>query len=387
MMSKKKLSDIAVITMGQSPSSETYNTNGIGLPFFQGKADFGVIHPSVRVYCDKPQKKAQANDILMSVRAPVGATNIADQSCCIGRGLAAITAMPGVSFHKYVYYFLKYCEKEIEDMGVGSTFKAISRKDLESVQISMFPLDVQMKIADILDRAAALIETRKAQIAKMDLLVISQYAKMFGGNPEDSMWEKVQLVEICKSQNDIKCGPFGTLLYNADYRKEGIPIYGIPQVNSSFEKKPSEFVELEKAQELNAFSLMHGDIVMSRKGNVGTCAIFPKDMEQGIMHSDVLRVRVDREKMNPIFLAEQLHNSQYVQWQIEQVSHGAIMAGTNVTKLKGIVIENPPIDLQNNFASFVHSVDRTKSELQRGMVKLEMLYRSLMQKCFKGETF
>ena len=82
----KKLCDVALIIMGQSPSSDSYNEEGKGLPFFQGNADFGVLHPKARVYCDAPQREANENDILMSVRAPIGAINIANTHCCIGRG-------------------------------------------------------------------------------------------------------------------------------------------------------------------------------------------------------------------------------------------------------------------------------------------------------------
>ena len=86
---KARLDEICVINMGQSPDSLTYNEKGNGLPFFQGKSDFGDIYPTVRMWCSEPIKIAQEKDILISVRAPIGALNIANCECCIGRGLAA----------------------------------------------------------------------------------------------------------------------------------------------------------------------------------------------------------------------------------------------------------------------------------------------------------
>ncbi|MDR2203915.1 MAG: restriction endonuclease subunit S, partial [Nitrososphaerota archaeon] len=193
-MNKCDLGKVSIITMGQSPPSETYNNACIGLPFFQGKTDFSLIHPSVRVYCAKPQKTAQSNDILISVRAPVGTTNIANQECCIGRGLAAITTLPDVAFYKYIFYYLRYCEKEIEKIGVGSTFKAINKKDLECLQIYLPQLYIQQKIATILDCVSNLIEKRKAQIEKLDLLVKSQFIEMFGDPVTNPMgWKTVTL--------------------------------------------------------------------------------------------------------------------------------------------------------------------------------------------------
>ena len=86
-----RLDEVCSINMGQSPESSTYNETGEGVPFFQGNADFGIIHPTVRIWCTSPTKIAHSEDILVSVRAPIGALNIADIDCCIGRGLAALT--------------------------------------------------------------------------------------------------------------------------------------------------------------------------------------------------------------------------------------------------------------------------------------------------------
>lgn len=82
-MSKVKLTDVCQLNMGQSPDSASYNETGDGMPFFQGNADFGEIHPTVRIWCNAPTKTAQEGDILISVRAPIGAMNIADRKCCI----------------------------------------------------------------------------------------------------------------------------------------------------------------------------------------------------------------------------------------------------------------------------------------------------------------
>ena len=82
-----KIKDCCTVIAGQSPESKYYNTNGIGVPFFQGKADFGELYPTVRVYCSLPTKIAEKDDILLSVRAPVGATNLAPGKVCIGRGI------------------------------------------------------------------------------------------------------------------------------------------------------------------------------------------------------------------------------------------------------------------------------------------------------------
>ncbi len=103
----KQLSDpeVSSINMGQSPPSQYYNERGEGLPFYQGNADFGYMHPKPRLHCNIPKKIANQNDILISVRAPVGAVNIATEKCCIGRGVAAVTPKDGDP--RYLYYYLQ----------------------------------------------------------------------------------------------------------------------------------------------------------------------------------------------------------------------------------------------------------------------------------------
>src|SRR5437016_5029318 len=87
------LSEIADVILGQSPPSSTYNQEQIGLPFYQGKSDFGSIYPIPQTWCSSPKKIAQAGDVLVSVRAPVGPTNICPDVSCIGRGLAAVRGL------------------------------------------------------------------------------------------------------------------------------------------------------------------------------------------------------------------------------------------------------------------------------------------------------
>src|SRR5207249_465170 len=100
------------ITMGQSPPSNVYNKDQIGMPFYQGKIDFGLLYPVPTKWCSSPTAIAHKNDILVSIRAPVGPTNIADRECCIGRGLAALTPLDHIQ-SLYILYYLRTIEKRI----------------------------------------------------------------------------------------------------------------------------------------------------------------------------------------------------------------------------------------------------------------------------------
>ena len=129
-----QLSDIANITMGQSPSGDTYNENGSGTIFYQGCTDFGTRFPVPRVYTSAPTRFAKAGDILMSVRAPVGTLNIAMEDCCIGRGLAALNSKFGSQLH--LLYTLSGFKQLFDVMdGNGTTFGSITKDTLFEMKV------------------------------------------------------------------------------------------------------------------------------------------------------------------------------------------------------------------------------------------------------------
>lgn len=152
-----KLGEYCLIIMGQSPESRHYNEHESGLPFYQGKSDFGKIFPKPRVWSENPLKIAKKNDILISVRAPVGPTNICPSESCIGRGLTALRSLAGSS-QFFLLYSLRASEKIIAEMGVGSTFTAISKKDLDNFVIAVPPLAEQYRIVEKVDRLMALFD-------------------------------------------------------------------------------------------------------------------------------------------------------------------------------------------------------------------------------------
>ena len=158
---EKQLNDVADIIMGQSPLSQSYNKDKKGLPFYQGKTEFSDIYiKEPTVYCNSPIKVVEENDILMSVRAPVGDVNIATQKSCIGRGLASIK--PKKIDYLYLFYLLKEQKSKIEKIGVGSTFKAINKNNISTLKISIVEKDKQNKIRNYLSS----IEKLKFEIEK-----------------------------------------------------------------------------------------------------------------------------------------------------------------------------------------------------------------------------
>lgn len=151
---KGKLSDIATITMGQSPDGKTYNTDGNGMCFYQGKTEFGDLYiGEATTWTTAPSRIAEANDVLMSVRAPVGSTNIATQTCCLGRGLAGIRPIKGKSTTMFILYSMRSIEDDIENMGVGSTFKAINKDVVHNLPIPLATIELQNKFVALAEQS------------------------------------------------------------------------------------------------------------------------------------------------------------------------------------------------------------------------------------------
>lgn len=158
--SEGSLSDIAAITMGQSPSGSSYNEDGIGTIFFQGRAEFGFRFPTIRLYTTEPKRMSRANDTLMSVRAPVGDLNVAHTDCCIGRGLAAIHSK--TNHQSFVLYTMYSLRKQLEVFnGEGTVFGSINRNSLNDMPI-------------IIPAADAIEEFEKA-VSPMDAQIRNNY--------------------------------------------------------------------------------------------------------------------------------------------------------------------------------------------------------------------
>lgn len=150
----KKVKHSIQLIMGQSPNSDDCNSKRIGIPFLQGNADFSLIYPLPQSWCEKPTKIAPANSVLLSVRAPIGAVNIADTDYCIGRGLCAL-----VSENSKFWYYTSIClYDELNSMGTGSTFKAISTQQILNTFTSLPTPEEQTIIANYLDRKTAEID-------------------------------------------------------------------------------------------------------------------------------------------------------------------------------------------------------------------------------------
>ena len=369
-MSLLKLIDVAKINMGQSPSSVTYNSEKNGLPFYQGNVDFGEKYPTARIWCNKPTKIAEPGDVLMSVRAPIGALNYANEKCCIGRGLAAITPNPDMTSSEFIYWFLRAKHSELNRIGTGSTFKAINRKTLESIELPKYNKNEQYYIAEILSKIDKTISEKKAQIDKLDNLIKARFVEMFG----DNFGEIVELGNVCDVRDGTHDSP--------KYHNEGYPLVTSKNIcNGKIDFSTCNLIQKEDYDKINKRSKVEiGDILMPMIGTVGNPIIINTNNEFAIKNVALIKFKDNSVILNTFVKA--LLESDYFGRAVLSKTKGGTQKFISLGDIRKLELNLPPIELQNQFAAFVAQVDKSKFAVQKSLEKTQLLFDSLMQEYF-----
>lgn len=179
-MTDGKLSDIAIITMGQSPNGKSYNEQGEGEVFYQGRAEFGARFPTRRLYTTEPKRMAEPGDVLLTVRAPVGDMNIAYEKCCIGRGLAAVHSKTGnSSFLLYTMFGLK-TQLDVFN-GEGTVFGSINRESLAAMPVQIPSNEAMAQFEKMVRPMDDLIKTNYEENCRLEELRNSLLPKLMSG--------------------------------------------------------------------------------------------------------------------------------------------------------------------------------------------------------------
>lgn len=355
MMNYIALKDVCTINMGQSPESSSYNEIGDGIPFFQGNADFGERYPITRVWCNKPTKVAKAEDILISVRAPIGAMNYAKEKCCIGRGVAALTPNEEKVSSEFIFWLLKGKNNELNQKGTGSTFKAIGRKVLEEIQVPGINLELQRKYASNLERIYSIIQDRQRQLEQLDKLVRARFVEMFGDENNSKNWNVVNVEDVADVQVGVVIKPSQ---YYTD-ESEGVRAFRSLNIGAGF-IKDIDWVYFTKEGHLknSKSTLKENDLLIVRSGAPGTACVVTEEYA-GCNAVDIIIAHPDCEKVNPYYLCT-FTNMPHGKKQIDEGIGGAAQQHFNVGKYNKLQLMLPPKTLQDEFGDFINQVDKSK---------------------------
>lgn len=383
----KKLQDCATIIAGQSPESKYYNSTGEGIPFFQGKADFGELYPKVRVYCSSPTKIAQYNDILLSVRAPVGPTNLSPGTVCIGRGLAAIRPDDSLDL-KYLLYYFRYFETQLSAKGTGTTFKAINQKLIKNLEIPIPPLNEQSRIVarieelfSELDKAVDTLKTTKEQ------LVVYRQAVL-----KDAFQEKESIIRLGDA---IEKPHYGTSK-KCDYpcTANSTAVLRIPNIDTkngrvdSSDLKYAEFNE----KELEQLSLKNGDILIIRSNGsislVGSSAIIRKCDTDKTYAGYLMRLRIlNKEKLLPQYLLYYL-SSPDARRYIESVAKSTSgVNNINSQEISNLCVPLSSIEKQEKTVAEIEMKLSVYHEIEKSvdtvLVQADAMRQSILKQAFE----
>lgn len=376
-----QLSEVCEIIAGQSPPSSTYNSDGVGLPFFQGKADFGEIYPTVRYWCSSPNKIAKPDDILLSVRAPVGDTNICNQESCIGRGLAAIRTGKNLD-NKFLLHFLRQHAPRLVAKSNGSTFQAITMKDVREIELPLPPLPEQKRIAAILDKAEEIKRKREESLKLADEFLKSIFVDMFGDpvtNPKG--WDIGQFSDICDIQG-------GFAFKSDDYVAQGIRLVKISNVHlDSLTWDDVSMVPSNYAEKYQEFLLNENDILIALTRPIIKSLDTVKMVIVG--KSDLpclLNQRVGRFviKSKNVFSSFLYHYCKLPEFKnsVERLSSTSLQPNVSPKQLLNLPVYLPPMALQANFDKLIAKFSTMKTTLYSTNTSSNELLGSLTARAF-----
>ena len=440
------LQEVSLVIQGQSPPGSTYNTDGVGLPFLQGKAEFRATYPVAVKWCSAPSKIAEPDDVLISIRAPVGPTNLCAAQSCIGRGLAAIRTEGGIP-SKYILYAMRATEEELRAKSTGTTFEAIRGDDLRSHPLPLPPLPEQRRIvAEIekhftrLDASVAALKRVQANLRRYRASVLksacegklvpteAELARSEGRDyePADRLldrilserraqWESQEkrrgkykeptppdttdLPELpegwvwAKSDQLLVRSEYGTSV-KCSYESNGLPVLRIPNIvqgeidlrDLKYATKP---LPVDPQRMLQA-----GDVLMCRTNGsvnlVGKTAVVKTKLDAfHSFASYLLRFRFADTQSLPqwfhVFTTSLLGRS-FIE------SNAASSAGQNNVSLKlihGMPIPIPPLAEQRRIVAEVERrlsvIQQAEAAVEVGLKRVERLRQSILKQAFSGK--
>lgn len=380
------LGEACQIVQGQSPPGSTYNNGGCGLPFFQGKADFGELHPTPRSWCTAARKLAEPDDILISIRAPVGPTNIADQRCCIGRGLAALRPRGGVA-QRYILHYLRYSEQDLAAKARGSTFGSIGGAQLSGHRLPLAPSSEQRRVvAEIeqqlsrLDAAVASLRHAKINMGRMRASVTSS---MLGWDA----WPRAplgRLIDRIEAGQNFRC----------EERPPNPSEFGVVKVSAvswgRFDEDASKTC-LDPARFDERWLIRPGDFLISRANTVqlvGACVIAGHFTRRLMLSDKILRLAL--RDVEPAWLLWALRSAQGRQ-QIEARATGNQESMRNISQESIRALEIPlpgraeQIQLLSGIESHLSVADAAEAVLDANLARAARLRQAILQKAFEGK--
>jgi type I restriction enzyme S subunit len=398
-----KLKYSSEITMGQSPSSEFYNDEGVGFPFLQGNSEFGIVHPTHKLTTTEVTKKSKVNDILFSVRGSVGEINWSDKEYCIGRGLCSISSKKLES--KLLWYLLIFSKDEFLSNSVGSTFVSVNTDDVKNLTIPLPPLSEQQQIVSFLDTKTSLIDSLiektklKIQLLKEKRTSLINEVVTKGLNPnvemKDSGVEWIGeipnhwVVKKLKNVSDVKPSNVDKHIFPDEIQVRlcnYTDVYYNDFITSLTELKRGSCNSLE----FEKFKLEKGDVIITKDSespdDIGIPCIVVDDFDDVVCGYHLTLIRPQSLMGGYIFRFIQ---SDRTRRYFEVHSNGITRYGLGKSSIENLSIPFPPHSEQQQIVSYLDEhtqlIDKTISVEERRIDTLKEYRQSLISEVVTGK--
>ena len=381
-MAKYKLGDICEIVSGSTPktSIEEYWDGDIKwITPAEINDDTYIVTDSVRKITDLGAKKTGLSPfpegtVILSSRAPIGKVAIAGCAMCCNQGFKNLICSEKI-LNKYLYWFLKGNTSFLNSLGRGATFKEISKSIVSQIEINVPDIEYQEEAVDILEKVSEVIARRKRELSALDDLIKARFVELFGNMiTNHNGWENVLLGEVCDVRDGTHDSP--------QYYSEGYPLVTSKNVTGGkIDFTDCSLICEEDYNKINQRSKVdYGDILMPMIGTVGNPIIVNIDEKFAIKNVALIKFRDNSVVINSFIKA--LLESDYFDRAVISKVRGGTQKFISLGDIRKLEIYLPPISMQEQFADFVHQVDKSKVAVQKALDETQMLFDSLMQKYF-----
>lgn len=379
MKTSYRLDSICTIIMGQAPKGEAYNTDGKGWPLIAGAGDFNNDRPAVKKYTVEASKVSQKGDIILGIRASIGAKVWSDGVYCLGRGVAALRPRqsdPGVD-PRYLWHWLTFVSPQLASKGKGATFKQVNRNDIGELEIPLPSIQEQQRIVNLLDQIERLKAQRHSSLNLLDEYAHALYIEMFGD------LDPSRLMPLGERLTFITSGGRGWARYYATHgarfiRSLDVRMNHISDANVAFVKPPDN-------AEAKRTEIQEGDVLLTITGSlIGRVSVVPAELSGAFVSQHVAILRPNRDEIDGGFLSFYLSLPEGGQRQISRLQYGQTKPGLNFEQIRSFSIPNISLVDQQFFMKNIRQANSIKKSHETQLHKLSELLVSLRDTSFRS---
>ena len=385
-----RLDEIFDLQMGKTPSRNNADYWTDGQYNWVSIADLGTYQKYVEDTKEKISasaiqgsgiKSVPANTVIMSFKLSLGKTAITQEPVYTNEAIMAFIPTGKYAVLPDYFYYLFSANDWTKDTNRAVMGTTLNKATLGAVSITVPPFDEQRKIAAVLDKVSSLIAKRRQQLDKLDEMVKARFVEMFGDtiyNPYN--WPTQQLEEMADIVSGITKGR-----KTKEQDLIEVPYMAVSNVKDGYIDWTTVKTILATQSEVEQYRLLPDDILMTEGGDpdkLGRGAIIQTPPENCIHQNHIFRVRLNEKLLLPCYFAEFLKHQKAKQYFLRCAKQTTGIASINMRQLKGLTTLVPPLELQNQFATFVEHTEKTKTTISRSLEKLETLKKALMQEYF-----